>query len=204
MKVESKLTGLEWNLDRTFGKHRAAGVDYSLYIPATGTKKAAYMGVTSRKLIDDFTPVAVPIEGTHPNNVKYTAGEALYGIISAMGDTWTVVFRKVHESENAFERWKTCEHSGCGEFPFDRYPGIPVVDFTDSDGVYPVFRRDIMVDEAGWDHTGLGIWKYIPLLSYLDQCIMAGVTVYGLTHDKMTYYDRQRKRKRESCQTAES
>lgn len=50
----------------------------------------------------------------------------LYGIIAMTGKEWTVVFNYVRKSQISTE---TKSLTGCGDFPFERFPNIPVVDW---------------------------------------------------------------------------
>lgn len=182
MKVKSKVSGLDWNLDATPAKTRQAGM-YSLYVPHAKSFKGGYIEVTSKQLIDNYMPIGVYVDGH----------VALYGIISCMGDTWTVVYRKEGQLGETASWWTTREQSGDGDIPFDRFPDIPIIDFTNNDAMYEVCSLNYMIEEARWDHTNLGIWQYVPLLEYLNECVKLGIPVYGVTHSLSDWVKRHRR-----------
>lgn len=53
--------------------------------------------------------------------------EALFGSISALGGTWTVTFRAREQTDRHSSI--SGSHTGYGDFPFDRFPGLPVIDY---------------------------------------------------------------------------
>lgn len=58
--------------------------------------------------------------------------EPLYGIIPYFGKEWTVIFK---EEENSRETL-----SGYGDFPFNRFPNIPVINLENNNKVIEYLR----------------------------------------------------------------
>lgn len=57
----------------------------------------------------------------------------LYGVIALSGKSWTVIFQK--QTSGAGYGTTTGRLNGYGAFPYNRFPGIPVIDYTGSDAV---------------------------------------------------------------------
>jgi hypothetical protein len=84
----------------------------------------------------------------------------LFGVIAASGGSWTVTHKPT--------RYTHSQTQGYGEFPFDRYPGIPVIDYRPADTkliIRLVLNHD--VDEAysckAWLTNPIPLAKYIEL-----------------------------------------
>jgi hypothetical protein len=52
----------------------------------------------------------------------------LYATVSYSGNTWTVHYKAYGSTSNII-------HTGYGVFPKDRFPNIPVIDYTNNDNV---------------------------------------------------------------------
>lgn len=180
MIVKEKSTGHEWRVQVSLLANDPEKSDYLLTRPLG----AGTIQVTGYGLIRAFDPVGVIVLDKDSQGRKIrVVGEALYGVISAMGDTWSVMFRREQKEDFGEVWWKITELNGYGDFPFERFPEIPVVDFSGNNMVYDISSRNLLVSEVKWDQTGLGIWTYISLLSYLDRCVTGQIPVYRLTHE---------------------
>ena len=96
-----------------------------------------------------------------------TKEKAVYGVIPYFGGEWTVEMRK--------EGNTTSRITGYGEFPFDRYPDIPVIDFRNNDKVMNYLRwsNKYGVEECeNWSNK-----IYLPLKKYLAEVEKMGIKV---------------------------
>jgi hypothetical protein len=96
--------------------------------------------------------------------------KAILGIISYTGKTWTVEFKKKGMS--------TSYKQGYGEFPFDEYPDIPVIDYTDNDAVMDKLAVNLCCEETSNNGSGVpGLWTRLPLTQYLQWHRDHGISV---------------------------
>lgn len=91
-------------------------------------------------------------------------GQPIYGTISMLGASWTVHFAPIG-SEAAHSL------SGCGSFPREQFPDIPVVDFQGAD-----LRQILTVPYVQETHKGSH--DTIPLGDTLEQYRAAGAAIY--------------------------
>lgn len=95
----------------------------------------------------------------HPN-----AETPLYGVIAALGGSWTIVFHP-HGTHTARSL------SGYGEFPFAEYPDMPVIDHRTSIRVETSFY---VAEEYGQHFPG---GTYLPLAQAIERWRAAGCTI---------------------------
>lgn len=94
----------------------------------------------------------------------------IYGTIAYFGG-WSVSFAPEGSVSSS-------TLSGYGDFPVERFPGLPVVDFRSLDGPGLPDRKFPnlpMVEESYGTHYGSG---YVPLSEYLRLCENAGIIVF--------------------------
>jgi len=89
----------------------------------------------------------------------------VYATINYFGNGWSVHYKSYGSTRNI-------THSGYGPFPHDRFPGIPVIDFTGNDGVIQAIaiKLDDMPREVNPSCNGT-------LESYLDKIRSFGISV---------------------------
>ena len=97
-----------------------------------------------------------------------------YGIVNYFGDGWTVYYRHKKTEDG----YTTGSLSGYGDFPFDEFPNIPVIDYSGSSGI--LFIKGNIVCEDVWGtkfDLGIRIWDYLPLDQFIQWHIDHGVKV---------------------------
>jgi len=95
----------------------------------------------------------------------------LYAVVSYTGNSWTVHFQLIKNKNSVTSN---ITHSGYGQFPEDRFPGIPVIDYTNNDAV--INTLSIPVD----DYPGEVFYHSRGTVqSYIDQIKNMGVPVRG-------------------------
>ena len=94
----------------------------------------------------------------------------VYAVISYYGNQWTVHYQCYELSDRSTVSNITT--TGYGKFPYDRFPGIPVIDFTDNDNVIKSISipLDDMPKEVNFHAKG-------SLESYLDTIRSFGIPV---------------------------
>ena len=96
----------------------------------------------------------------------------LYGVIPFFGGEWTVTFKKVRDGK----AWHSSRLSGYGAFPFERFPNIPVIDYTNNDSVMDVLSWNTYIEESTI------ITEYssvIPLKNYLARVFDLGIKIHN-------------------------
>lgn len=68
-----------------------------------------------------------------------------YAVIAWTGDQWTVVFEKTRCTKSI---------TGYGEFPADKYPLIPVIDFTNNKAAFDAIKFDKCVLDVSFPVCG--------------------------------------------------
>lgn len=109
----------------------------------------------------------------HGNRVKSTEPQPLYAKIPHLGGTWSVTH---HKTPSITGHGTTTQYlTGYGEFPRDRFPNIPVVDFRGVDDMTPILGiQDChRPSEANSYYSGT-------LDTYLGLCNMYGATITPL------------------------
>ena len=95
----------------------------------------------------------------------------LYGTIPFFGGEWTVTFKKTRDGK----AWHTGNLSGYGDFPFDRFPNIPVIDYTGNDSVIDVLKWNTYIEET----TNTKDSPVIPLKNYLARVYDLGIKIHN-------------------------
>jgi hypothetical protein len=70
--------------------------------------------------------------------------KALYGVIPYFAGEWTIRFQKEEREHSC----STHSLSGYGDFPFDKFPDIPVIDFRDNDKVMESLKANWIIEEV--------------------------------------------------------
>jgi hypothetical protein len=102
----------------------------------------------------------------------------LYAVIAYTGKQWTVHFESEYD-KNTHSGAVNCTLTGYGDFPTDRFPNIPVIDYTNNDGVFQALK---IRDE---DHPAEvdPISNYGTVKGYLLKVMDCGVPVYNWQYD---------------------
>jgi len=72
--------------------------------------------------------------------------QVAFGIISWTGGQWTVNYIK--EESGQIGCYMTGSCTGYGSFPFDKYPNIPVIDYSNNDKVFSVLSWNLIIEET--------------------------------------------------------
>jgi len=96
----------------------------------------------------------------------------LYGTIPFFGNAWNVTFKKIRSGTN----FSTSTMSGYGDFPFERFPNIPVIDFTNNDSVLDVLKLNVRIEESTIEDSYTPV---IPLKNYLAKIYDMGITIHN-------------------------
>lgn len=99
----------------------------------------------------------------------------VYGVIAYTGGQWTVKFA-AEKNESSFS---TGSLTGYGPFPFERFPNIPVIDYTNNDGVFQALKIRDEDRPAECDP----LWQYGTVKGYLLKVMDCGVPVYNWQYD---------------------
>ena len=94
----------------------------------------------------------------------------VFGIISYFGGTWSVENQK-RESEGSHI---TSSTSGHGDFPYEKYPGIPVIDYKGNDAVFEKLRANIGCIDT---QNNSDLYKLMPLADYIKWHILRNIRV---------------------------
>lgn len=70
----------------------------------------------------------------------------LYGTISYFGDSWTVFFKKTFNHKS--HAYSVHTLSGYGDFPYDRFHGINIIDYRKDERVFDKLRMNLLVEEV--------------------------------------------------------
>lgn len=79
------------------------------------------------------------------NVVRKEDKKALYGVISYTGGQYTVIFEKQTSADGCTS---ISNLSGYGDFPFESYPNIPVINYAKNDKVFEVLKKNLYVIES--------------------------------------------------------
>jgi hypothetical protein len=92
----------------------------------------------------------------------------LYGIISYSGNQYTVIFKEEVYPYSTI----TGSLTGYGNFPYEKYPDIPVVNFTGADKVIESINisRDLRPKEESSNYSGT-------LQTYLNELIKLDIPI---------------------------
>lgn len=83
--------------------------------------------------------------------MKTPESTPIHGKISYYGKSWTIEFKPASP---------TCTHetlSGYGDFPFEKYPGLPVIDLENNEKVWEFLRLEFEAIDANRNPWEYGI-----------------------------------------------
>jgi hypothetical protein len=100
---------------------------------------------------------------------------AAYGTIPYYGGTYSVTFFKDKHGASSYL-------TGYGEFPFDEYPDIPVINYKGNDAVFDALKWNRLIEETqiitNYDR-GISTNQIISLRHFLEHISDMGVQIYN-------------------------
>lgn len=99
----------------------------------------------------------------------YSQDIPAYGTIPYSGKTWTITFKRQDLTTSMLE--------GYGEFPFNDYPDLPVINYKDNDKVFEVLKAHLMCSDCCIQHGYFDSWNYLPLNEYLKTIHDMGIEI---------------------------
>lgn len=106
----------------------------------------------------------------------------MYGIINYFGSGWTVIYRKTYLGNGC---WSTNSLNGYGEFPFDEFPDIPVIDYRDNNAVLDALKANLNIIECSTynrELDNLGCMKTVRLKEYLEYIQSLDIRIYRMAN----------------------
>ncbi len=100
----------------------------------------------------------------------------VYATISLFGTSWTVYFQKQQNDKDNTFSIKTL--SGYGDFPFDKFHGINIIDYRNNEKVFNINRLNILVREATFlSKYTTTFYSIVSLKEFLKIHLALGISV---------------------------
>lgn len=107
-----------------------------------------------------------------------------FGIISYTAGQWTVNFIKESSGQNGC--FMTGHVTGYGSFPFEKYPNIPVIDYSHDDKVFNVLKWNLIIEETQtvteFD-TMYHPERIVKVIEFLNRVYDEGIKIHNFTKE---------------------